>query len=484
MKKTITLISLVFSLNANAQFVTIPDVHFANYLQGLIPSAMSGNQMDTTNALVTTTTQAINVNNLNISNLSGIQYFSSLSYLDCGWNTITNFPALPISLTQLYCNNNNGLGSLPTLPNTLTYLHCGNTGLNNLPTLPNSLDTLICNSNLLSSLPVLPNSLIYLNCAGNSLTSLPTLPNSLTYLYCGYNSLTSLSTLPNSLQFLYCWYNQLTSLPSLPNSLTQLWCENNSLNTLPTLPNSLIYLKCENNNIACFPIFPDSITTLNINPNPYTCLPNYIPALGFDTVNYPLCSVGNIHGCPVVDTCPPYTTFVLSKDTLQSNTWNSTPYYSSNVINAKWYWGDGTSTLGLYTSHTYSTAGWYNLCVTVYSSCGDSLNVCQNDSLYRPSSNSSMVFINILNNTTDVKQNINSDNPIIYPNPTSDQFYIETNTTDKLNVDLYDVNGRHMFSKSVNDKSPINVTDLDEGIYTLTIKTIDRLINKKLVIVR
>jgi hypothetical protein len=70
----------------------------------------------------------------------------------------------------------------------------------------------------------------------------------------------------------------------------------------------------------------------------------------------------------------------------------------------------------------------------------------------------------------------------IYPNPTSDQFYIEANTTDKLNVDLYDVNGRHVFSKSVNNKSNINVTTLDDGIYTLTIKTVDHVINKKLAI--
>ncbi len=72
----------------------------------------------------------------------------------------------------------------------------------------------------------------------------------------------------------------------------------------------------------------------------------------------------------------------------------------------------------------------------------------------------------------------------IYPNPTSDQFFIETNTTDKLNVDLYDVNGRHVFSTSVMDKSNIDVTTLDNGAYTLTIKSVDRVTNKKLVIAR
>ncbi len=72
----------------------------------------------------------------------------------------------------------------------------------------------------------------------------------------------------------------------------------------------------------------------------------------------------------------------------------------------------------------------------------------------------------------------------IYPNPTSDQFYIETNETDKLTVDLYDVNGRHVFNARVSDKESINIETLDNGAYTLVIKTADRIINKKLVILR
>ena len=56
MKKLI-LIALLFCINqTKAQFVTIPDAKFAAWLQANIPSAMSGNQLDTTNAMVTTLT--------------------------------------------------------------------------------------------------------------------------------------------------------------------------------------------------------------------------------------------------------------------------------------------------------------------------------------------------------------------------------------------------------------------------------------------
>jgi hypothetical protein len=72
----------------------------------------------------------------------------------------------------------------------------------------------------------------------------------------------------------------------------------------------------------------------------------------------------------------------------------------------------------------------------------------------------------------------------IYPNPTSDQFFIETNTTDKLTLDLYDVNGRHVFNANIIDKSNVDVTSLNDGVYSVTIKTASGIINKKLVILR
>lgn len=83
--------------------------------------------------------------------------------------------------------------------------------------------------------------------------------------------------------------------------------------------------------------------------------------------------------------------------------------------------------------------------------------------------------------------NIQAVNEInIYPNPANGQFTIETNSHEKQSADLYDVNGRHIFSKSISGKAEINVSNLDNGVYTLTIKnsTGSGVINKKLVIAR
>ncbi len=66
-------------------------------------------------------------------------------------------------------------------------------------------------------------------------------------------------------------------------------------------------------------------------------------------------------------------------------------------------------------------------------------------------------------------------------------FYVINYSTEKIKVQfVYKsyLNGRHVFSASVNGKSNINVATLDNGVYTLTIKFVDRVTNKKLVIAR
>jgi hypothetical protein len=226
-----------------------------------VPTAFKGDSLNTSSTLVTTTTHTINVNGLSITNLSGVQYFTSLTDLSCGTNSLTSLPSLPNSLTVLDCINN-----------SLTYL----------PTLPNSLTSLFCDDNYL--------------------TSISALPNSLTILYCENNSLTSLPSLPDSLIILYCATNSLSNLPSLPNSLAYLDCSSNSLTSLPVLPNVLVNFDCGGNTIGCFPAFPNSITNpslFSIDPNPYNCLPNYITAMSAADLAKPLCASGNTNGCAV-----------------------------------------------------------------------------------------------------------------------------------------------------------------------------------------
>ncbi len=312
------LFILLFS-NTNAQTVTISDPGMVAWLNANFPSAMSGNQMDTTNSAITNATQ-ISSSPFPISNLNGIQYFDNLEslpfdncsvdtiiafppnleYIFLSFNNLTSLPALPNGLIYLNCQFSN-LSSLPPLPNSLEQLLCGNNNLTNLPNLPSGLSYLSCPQNNLT-MPSLPQSLTYLECQENNLTSLPILPNSLVHLACHQNNLTSLPTLPQFMEGLNCGYNNISSLPNLPESLLYLYCESNNLTSLPQLPLSLISLSLWNNsNLSCLPILPDSLETLYISSTNISCLPNMPSNLqSIDVQGLPLCQPNNTNGCITV----------------------------------------------------------------------------------------------------------------------------------------------------------------------------------------
>ena len=177
MKKITSLFLFILCIQTiKAQFVTIPDANFVAWLQGNVPSAMTGNQMDTT-SLAVTNRKYIKLHNLNIADLTGIKYFTSLDTLECSHNPITTITALPNSITHLYVFMS-PLTSLTTLPTSLLYFNINGTQLTALPSLPPSLKELYCKNNQLTSLPSLPNSLILIDCGYNLLTAIPPLPNS------------------------------------------------------------------------------------------------------------------------------------------------------------------------------------------------------------------------------------------------------------------------------------------------------------------
>jgi len=183
----------------------------------------------------------------------------------------------------------------------------------------------------------------------------------------------------------------------------------------------------------------------------------------------------------------PTVNFTMQKDTLSLYTWNVYPNYSANVINATWYWGDGSSTLGLYPNHTFSSPGAYNICLTVYNSCGDSSNFCQNDSIYRLSNNvnNNIIQVNVINSTTGIKQTSNNNAQVkIYPNPTQNNFIIETNTNQKQIISVFDVNGNLILSQIITGTTNIDANNLPAGVYNISITSNTGVANKKLIIVK
>jgi uncharacterized repeat protein (TIGR01451 family) len=172
-KLLILLFFLFIASESKAQFVTIPDLNFVNWLNSHgFSGCMSGNLMDTT-CITILSEDTVDCAASTISDLNGIQYFDNLTSLFCDSNQLTFLPNLPKGLKWVDCRNNM-LTALPSIPDSLKTLICGHNPLTSIPNLPLSLLTLACDNTLITSLPPLPSFMASLIINDNpGLTCLP-----------------------------------------------------------------------------------------------------------------------------------------------------------------------------------------------------------------------------------------------------------------------------------------------------------------------
>ncbi|HTA61811.1 MAG TPA: SBBP repeat-containing protein [Bacteroidia bacterium] len=88
------------------------------------------------------------------------------------------------------------------------------------------------------------------------------------------------------------------------------------------------------------------------------------------------------------------------------------------------------------------------------------------------------------NRQSGIKQLLNSSQVNIYPNPTKGSFIIETTATEKQSVQVFDVNGKLVFSQTINGNANIDASNLSDGVYNVSIIGNEGVVNKRLVIVK
>jgi hypothetical protein len=296
MKNLLIAAILILSCIAStlAQNVYIPDAFFK---AALVNNSSINTNMDT--AIQVSEANAysgsINVSNLGILDLTGIESFVALDSLICsgGYQNSSDDPwgspfgklaSLDVSknkaLTYLNCSNNPlNLGLKISGANALKYLDCsGHFNYSQYPGEPiwfqlgsllsldvssnKALQTLNCSLNKIDSLIVSgATALSYLNCSNNNLKKLDVSgAKSLTYLNCSnmpecnsFNQLTSLDVSENSaLINLSCNFNQLTSLDVTGDTaLTNLFCVFNRLKNLDFSTNkALDSVNCSSNHLT------------------------------------------------------------------------------------------------------------------------------------------------------------------------------------------------------------------------------------------
>ena len=227
-------ISALYTPENAENYTLIPDPNFEQKLidSGIDNGAIDGKVLTSKISNV----KILNVTNRNISDLTGIENFVSLTDLYCGQNSLS---ALNVSknkaLTTLDCNNNK-ITSLDVSNNT-------------------ALLNLSCYANRLTSLDVKVNTaLLKLDSGSNQYTSLDVSTNTaLTFLGCNTSQLTSIDVSRNTaLTLLDCRENKITNLDvSKLTTLTELYCQSNQLKDLNISKNkSLEFLNASKNQIT------------------------------------------------------------------------------------------------------------------------------------------------------------------------------------------------------------------------------------------
>lgn len=335
--KIIILILFALPIITKAQFVTIADTAFVNVLKQNFPTAMNGNQLDTTNVLFTTNNY-FSCENENVKSFFGLQFMDSTQTVYIKGSKIENFNYFPPTLKSLSLDSCLYLDSIAFIPQGLTSLSIYSPqnlsylatlplsleSLNiianifmptlnfSLPVLPPNLKTLVYHNFPLNTFPLLPANINFVEYNNCNLTTWPTVPNGVTTLNVPYNQITTMLpapvtvttincrsnqisnlVLPSNIQSLDCSSNPLLaypslpqslkifiannifllSLPSLPNSLEILFCNNSALNQLPTLPNTLLTLSCNANFLTNIPTLPSGLEQLYCGVNQIAVLP-------------------------------------------------------------------------------------------------------------------------------------------------------------------------------------------------------------------
>ncbi|WP_046757036.1 DUF7619 domain-containing protein [Kordia jejudonensis] len=216
MKKSYLLLSLFFFIQwSQAQIVNIPDAIFKNELINMNSVDIDGDgtfdtdadtnddgEIQVSEALAVTSLSVTGNNLYKISDLTGIESFTNLTYLNIAYNELTSVNlSQNTSLTSLDCKENLLTSLNVTLNTALESLDCKFNNISTLDVTQNAaLHTLKVRANELTSLDISQNPLLYeLDCFDNMLTALDLSQNPALYeLDCGSNLFTSLDFSQNT----------------------------------------------------------------------------------------------------------------------------------------------------------------------------------------------------------------------------------------------------------------------------------------------
>jgi uncharacterized delta-60 repeat protein len=222
---------------------------------------------------------------------------------------------------------------------------------------------------------------------------------------------------------------------------------------------------------------------------------NTIPASEIDTFNFYKCegdtllykgnifttsgayqdTMTSVNGCDSIERitfvffAPPQALFSITPDAFTPHNWYAVNQSTGDSpLSYTWYWGDGSSDTGSAASHTYTSEGYYNICLEVTTDMGCSDIYCDSSTYIFKSE--STITINVVNA---IPTGINEAQQIalsIIPNPTSGMVNISTDAAIS-NYILTDNIGKILLSKKTNGmlNQQLDISNYSNGVYLLRI---------------
>ncbi len=140
---------------------------------------------------------------------------------------------------------------------------------------------------------------------------------------------------------------------------------------------------------------------------------------------------------------------------------------STNASTYFWDFGNSvTSSSATPTPVSYTANGQYTITLIASNACfTDTINT----------------IINILD--VGLKENAFDNSVLVWPNPSTGKIKIDNATNELMEVTIYSLEGRLVYSKNnVSKNEELNITKLNKGLYEIKIKAGEKTVNRKLVI--
>lgn len=221
---------------------------------------------------------------------------------------------------------------------------------------------------------------------------------------------------------------------------------------------------------------------------------NYTAILAISNYSFQQCLDSTAHTISVItNTCIANANFSIAP-TATAQYWNVIPASAANVSGAIWYWGDGSTSNTLYTSHQYSTAGTYTLCLSVTLSCGSSASTCSSYYIFKTAEqqNQTMVYVNVIDpNTISGISNsvINSIFYSIFPNPNNGVFNLILNglSSDNVKISVYNLLSNLVYETESETthgsfSKELHLNNLSNGVYFVRVNSGNNEFLKKIII--